>query len=324
MKTGKSKIAAIFDAVAVDPRIVDPVNVAFEIYKHIIPDFSLFQENLKNPFPVHLRMNRLLANPSKVVRALRKKGISLTRVSQEYDTLYTARALPHPGNLLEYFLGYIHPQAITSALAAMALWPRKHTLVLDMCAAPGGKSAHLADLMENTGCMVCNDLYATRQVSLGHTLSRLGVRNAVVTGYQAQEFPLRQQFDYILADVPCSCEGRFRKISENTQYREETGKSRLPDIQKKILLRGFDLLKENGEMLYATCTYNPAENESVVNFLLSHRDADLLPIDLGIVFEPGLREWNNETYDERLTRTARFYPHQIDSVGFFMARIGRK
>jgi len=216
MKTGKSKIAAIFDAVAVDPRIVDPVNVAFEIYKHIIPDFSLFQENLKNPFPVHLRMNRLLANPSKVVRALRKKGISLTRVSQEYDTLYTARALPHPGNLLEYFLGYIHPQAITSALAAMALWPRKHTLVLDMCAAPGGKSAHLADLMENTGCMVCNDLYATRQVSLGHTLSRLGVRNAVVTGYQAQEFPLRQQFDYILADVPCSCEGKFRKTSENT------------------------------------------------------------------------------------------------------------
>jgi 16S rRNA C967 or C1407 C5-methylase (RsmB/RsmF family) len=145
----------------------------------------------------------------------------------------------------------------------------------------GGKSAHLADLMENTGFMVCNDLYANRHVSLGHTLSRLGVRNSVVTGYQAQEFPLRQQFDHILADVPCSCEGKFRIAPKGTPYREDKGRAQLPGIQKKIILRGFDLLKKNGEMLYATCTYNPAENESVVDFLLNERDADLLPIDLG-------------------------------------------
>jgi 16S rRNA C967 or C1407 C5-methylase (RsmB/RsmF family) len=193
-----------------------------------------------------------------------------------------------------------------------------------MCAAPGGKSAHMADLMENTGFMVCNDLFANRHVSLGHTLSRLGVQNSVVTGYQAQEFPLRQQFDYILADVPCSCEGRFRITPNDTQYRENRRKALLPDIQKKILLRGFDLLKTDGEMLYATCTYNPAENESVVNFLLEERDAELLPIHLGIAFEPGLSEWNSEIYDKRLKRTARFYPHHVDSVGFFMARIGQR
>ncbi|MCD6293979.1 MAG: RsmB/NOP family class I SAM-dependent RNA methyltransferase [Deltaproteobacteria bacterium] len=324
MKIEKPKIAATFNADDFNPRIISPVNTAFEIYKHIIPDFSLFQESLTKPFPVHLRMNRLLAQPSKVVSALRKKGIVMTRVCREHDTLYVAEDLPYPGNLLEYFLGHIHPQAMTSALAAMALQPQKHALVLDMCAAPGGKSAHLADLMENTGFMVCNDLYANRQVSLGHTLSRLGVQNSVVTGYQAQEFPLRQPFDYILADVPCSCEGRFRETSEITQYRETRRKAQLPDIQKKIILRGFDLLKDNGEMLYATCTYNPAENESVVNFLLNERDADLLPIHLGIVFEPGLTEWNNEKYDKRLTGAARLYPHHVNSVGFFMARIGRK
>jgi 16S rRNA C967 or C1407 C5-methylase (RsmB/RsmF family) len=182
----------------------------------------------------------------------------------------------------------------------------------------------MADLMENTGFMVCNDLFANRHVSLGHTLSRLGVQNSVVTGYQAQEFPLRQQFDYILADVPCSCEGRFRITPNDTQYRENRRKALLPDIQKKILLRGFDLLKTDGEMLYATCTYNPAENESVVNFLLEERDAELLPIHLGIAFEPGLSEWNSEIYDKRLKRTARFYPHHVDSVGFFMARIGQR
>ena len=248
----------------------------------------------------------------------------MTRVCMEYNTLYWATDLPYPGNLLAYFLGRIHPQALTSALAAIALDPRKDALVLDMCAAPGGKSAHLADLMENTGFMVCNDLYANRHVSLGHTLTRLGVQNSVVTGYQAQEFPLRQPFDYILADVPCSCEGRFRQTPKETQYRENKKKALLPDIQKRILLRGFDLLKDNGEMLYATCTYNPAENESVVNFLLNERDADLLPIHLGIPFEPGLSEWNDETYDKRIEKTARFYPHHVDSVGFFMAKIGRK
>ena len=300
------------------------MNTTFETYHDIIPDFSLFQESLAKPFPVHLRINSLLAQPAKAVSALRKKGVSLTRACREHDTLYIAEDLPYPGNLLEYFLGHIHPQALTSALTALALHPRKHALVLDMCAAPGGKSAHMADLMENTGFMVCNDLFANRHVSLGHTLSRLGVQNSVVTGYQAQEFPLRQQFDYILADVPCSCEGRFRITPNDTQYRENRRKALLPDIQKKILLRGFDLLKTDGEMLYATCTYNPAENESVVNFLLEERDAELLPIHLGIAFEPGLSEWDSEIYDKRLKRTARFYPHHVDSVGFFMARIGQK
>ena len=77
-------------------------------------------------------------------------------------------------------------------------------------------------------------------------------------------------------------------------------------------------------MLYATCTYHPNENESVVNFLLQERDADLLPLNVGLPFEPGIIKWKNETYDQRLEKTARFYPHRIDSVGFFMARIGRK
>jgi hypothetical protein len=87
---GKPKIAVTFDADALDPGIYDAVNDVFEIYKHIIPDFPLFQESLTQPLPVHLRMNRLLAQPSGVVSALRAKGIPLTRVARSYDTLYRA------------------------------------------------------------------------------------------------------------------------------------------------------------------------------------------------------------------------------------------
>jgi len=296
----------------------------FTEYSEIIPEFSLFQESLQRPIPTHLRINRLLIEPALLIHLLEKKGIQLIRSSQRYDTLYLAPGLASPGNLLEYFLGFIHPQALTSAVASIALTPRENSYILDMCAAPGGKSAHCAQIMNNTGLIVSNDLYTNRHISLGHTLSRLGVLNAVVTGYQAQEFPLKQRFDYVLADVPCSCEGKFRKTRDTSSYRGDKGREKLPDLQKKIILRGFDLLQENGQMLYATCTYNPEENESVVNVLLKERDADLLPIDVGLDVEPGITEWEDEKYDKRVQKAARFYPHRLDSVGFFMARIGKR
>jgi tRNA (cytosine49-C5)-methyltransferase len=296
----------------------------FEEYSEIIPDFFLFQESLQRPIPTHLRINRMLIEPASLIHLLEKKGIQLIQSSRRYDTLYLAPELTSPGNLLEYFLGYIHPQALTSSIAALALAPKDSSYLLDMCAAPGGKSSHCAQLMNNTGLIVSNDLYASRHISLGHTLSRLGVLNAVVTGYQAQEFPLKQRFDYVLADVPCSCEGKFRKTRDTSSYRENKGKEKLPDLQKKIILRGFDLLQENGQMLYSTCTYNPEENESVVNVLLKERDAELLPIDVGFDFEPGITEWKDNKYDKQLKNAVRFYPHRTDSVGFFMARIGRR
>ena len=296
----------------------------FEAYSEIIPEFSLFQESLQRPIPTHIRINCLLIEPVSLIHLLEEKGIQPIQSSQRYDNLFFAPGLASPGNLLEYFLGYIHPQALTSAIASIALAPRENSYLLDMCAAPGGKSAHCAQIMNNTGLIVSNDLYVNRHISLGHTLSRLGVMNAVVTGYQAQEFPLKQRFDYVLADVPCSCEGKFRKTRDTSSYRENKGKENLPDLQKKIILRGFDLLQENGQMLYATCTYNPEENESVVDLLLKERDAELLPIDAGFDFEPGITEWKDKRYDKRLKNAVRFYPHRLDSVGFFMARIGRR
>ena len=296
----------------------------FECYREIIPEFSRFQESLRRPLPTHLRINTLKAEPAALVHSLVKKGIRLQRSNDKDDTLYSAPGLNSPGNLLEYFLGTIHPQALTSCLAAVSLSPKNGSVVLDMCAAPGGKTSHLAQLMNNTGLIVANELYPKRHIPLGHTLARLGVLNAVITGYQAQEFPLKQRFDYILADVPCSGEGRFRKTTEGIKYRETQRKARLPDQQKGIILRGFDLLKAGGEMLYATCTYNPDENESVVEFLLENRDARLIPIDVGLDYEPGIDEWRHERYDTQLKKAARFYPHYNDSVGFFMARIGHR
>ena len=296
----------------------------FYCYREIIPEFSDFQESLRNPLPTYLRINPLKVGADSVVESLKGQGIHLKKACDKYDTLYRAPGLNYPGNLIEYFLGHVHPQALTSCLASMALCPQKNSYVLDMCAAPGGKTSHLAQLMNNTGLIVANELYQSRHIPLGHTLDRLGVLNTVITSYQAQEFPLKQRFDFVMADVPCSGEGRFRKLKKSSTYRETSGKAKLPDLQKKIILRGFDLLNENGQMLYATCTYNPEENESVVNYLLQNRHAQLLPLDVGFHVEEGILEWGSEKYDNQLKKVARFYPHRINSVGFFMARIGKR
>ncbi len=299
----------------------------FEGYREIIPDFSDFNESLERPFPVHIRVNSLKIEPEKLIDGLEERGIHLRSTAEGNRTLFVAQGLKSAGSILEYFTGYIHPQAFTSCLASLALSPEPEGLVLDLCASPGGKTSHMAQLMNNRGLIVANELYMTRHIPLAHTLSRLGVLNTILTDYQAQEYPLRQRFDYVLADVPCSGEGRIRFLEGRKVFAWKgmsSVRGRLQEIQKRIIIRGYDLLKDDGEMLYATCTYNPEENESAVNFLLKNRDAELLPIDAGFHHEPGISQWGGETYDRQLELAARFYPHRTDSVGFFMARIGRK
>lgn len=295
----------------------------FEVYRDMIPDFPRFMESLGVPMPTHVRVNRIKSDPQWIVERFSCRGIRAVRAIEGDDSLLVLPEVQNVGKLPEYAWGQIHPQALTSCLASTALRPKADSFVLDLCASPGGKTAHIAALMENTGLVVANELYSSRRIPLGHTLARLGVLNTVITGYPAQEFPLRNGFDYVLTDVPCSGEGRFRVRTASSWYEIRGDRNELRRLQTRIILRAFDLLKPDGEMIYSTCTYDPGENESVVQFLLENRDADLLPLDVGCRTEPGLNSWKGEVYDQRLERAARFYPHRVDSVGFFMARIGR-
>ena len=303
------------------------MNNIFDQYREIIPEFDDFTESLKIPASTHLRVNSLKTTPQKLVDLLSERGLRLDPAGDKGNYFYEAPGLKFPGNLPEYFSGSIHPQALTSCLASIVLAPEKESLVLDMCSSPGGKTSHMADIMSNSGLIVANELYPNRLIPLGHTITRLGVLNTIITGYQAQEFPLKQQFDYIMADVPCSGEGRFRwqKGKENDFHLIKSNKrTKLLDLQRKIIIRGFDLLKKDGIMLYSTCTYNPDENEAVIQHLLENRDAEIFPVELNVPHEPGLTSWRNSYYDREIEKTARFYPHRINSVGFFMARIGRR
>jgi 16S rRNA C967 or C1407 C5-methylase (RsmB/RsmF family) len=177
--------------------------------------------------------------------------------------------------------------------------------------------------MRNHGLLIANEPDRRRHASLLSNLRRMGVTNTVVTAYQGQNFPMRGRFSRVLADVPCSGEGKARLNPTGDLISFRPGPGDLPRVQRALLLRAFDLLAEDGCLVYATCTYNPMENEAVVDHLLRSRPSKLVPIALKIPHEPGITAWEGERFSHELAHAWRIYPHRLPSVGFFVAQIRR-
>ena len=132
---------------------------------------------------------------------------------------------------------------------------------------------------------------------------------------------MHTSFDRILLDAPCSGEGTLRK--EHALFAGATRQTiaRLSNLQKRLIVRAYDLLRPGGTLVYSTCTFAPEENEAVVAHLLRERDARLLPAALPVTGHPGLDAWELERYPDVLRNARRFYPHDLDSGGGFLAQI---
>ena len=220
-----------------------------------------------------------------------------------------------------YQLGYTYPQAITSALPVLALDIRPGQSVLDLCAAPGGKTTHMAQIMGDTGIVVANDRKHGRITALMANLKRLGITNTVVTNCRGEFLATGMLFNRVLVDAPCSGEGRYRLDKNGRLTHMKAGATDLPAIQKGLVQKGYDLLAPGGIMVYSTCTINPDENEAVINHLLRKRGAVLEPWQPPLAWHRGVTDWNGVEYDKNLRFCRRFYAHETGSVGFFLARI---
>jgi NOL1/NOP2/sun family putative RNA methylase len=292
----------------------------FEEYKDFIPDFGAFLSILSQPHKRAIRINTLKTSV-KVCKARLERSGAILRCCGVSPHFYVLENLPYPGNTLEFSLGYFHTQALSSALAVLALDPQPEERILDLCAAPGSKTSYLAQLMENRGLIVANEKNPGRIAGLQYNLARLGVTNVVVTKYPGEGFPPEPLWDRVLVDAPCSGEGRHRSYQRAPLSFSDRVRKHIPHLQKRLLLAGFDRLKPGGMLLYSTCTYNPLENEAVVAHLLAHRPARLLPITLELQLEQGLTCWRDMNYGPQLKLCRRLYPHRVDSVGFFMAKV---
>jgi NOL1/NOP2/sun family putative RNA methylase len=209
--------------------------------------------------------------------------------------------------------------AVVPSLFEPGLEPQPGERILDLCAAPGGKSTHIAQLMRGSGLLVTNEIVNARARILAENLERLGFPGVVMN-----EDPARLAaawpafFDRVLVDAPCGGEGMFRKDPDAAREWTPATPATCARRQTDILESAATLLKPGGVMVYSTCTFAPEENEMVIeSFLESHPEFELLEVPFH--FEPGRPEWANG--DARLSRTARLWPHKLRGEGHFIAKL---
>jgi NOL1/NOP2/sun family putative RNA methylase len=270
--------------------------------------------------PYVVRANTLKIESPTLYRRFIDAGIDTTPYAWNDDLFELTEP---PGRRIEHWLGLYYAQEAVQTLPVMALDPQPGETVLDLCAAPGGKTTFIAARMQNRGTLVANEPSGRRQMSLLANINRLGVLNAMVTAYQGENFPMQTNFDRILVDAPCSAEGTLRKESSLRHGASSGTIYRLAQLQKRLILRSFDLLAAGGVLVYSTCTFAPEENEAVVAHLLQERDATIVPFNLPFQAAPGLLGWQGETFPEEIAHCIRVYPHHINSGGGFLARITR-
>ncbi len=228
------------------------------------------------------------------------------------------------GNTLEHFLGYYYVQEAASMIPPVVLDPKPHEIVLDLSAAPGSKTTQMCEMMNNKGTIVANDNDLIRIKALRFNLEKLGCMNVVVTREDGRKFgDMSLKFDKVLLDAPCSSEGTIRKDWKVLSRWSASVIKSLSGLQKKLILAGFDALKEGGVMVYSTCTLSPEENEEVVDFLLQNRDnVKIEEITVkGLRYHEGIEEWNGKSYSSDVKKIARIYPQDNDTEGFVVAKI---
>lgn len=290
---------------------------SLERYRQIVTQFDQFIEYQSRPLPVTARINTLKTSRQRLLDRLERSGVGYRTIG--WYPLGLHLDVMKPGLLPEHLMGHIHPQEEISMAPAVVLDPRPGEEVLDMCASPGGKTSQIAQMMENTGMIVANEPSGARIVPLRSNCERLGACNVVVTRYDGRRFPMHR-FDRVLLDAPCSALGMARRDPSALNRWSIKRSLDLQRLQSALLRRALDLTAPGGTVVYSTCTYSPEENEGVVASALTLASVERIEIP-GLNSSPGLACWNDIDYGEEMRRCARFYPHQNDTGGFFVAKL---
>lgn len=272
-----------------------------------------------------VRINTLKKPVAEVCARLEGQGWSLSPVpwcSSGFWLEHSAGRLDI-GNIREHTLGYLYVQEAASMLPPEVMDVGEGQLVLDLCASPGSKSTQIAQLLDGTGLVVCNDCTGARLKPLGLNIQRMGAVNAVVACGDGRRFSsLGEVFDRVLVDAPCSGTGAIRKSLCTLDMWNPRALQRLSRLQLRLLEAGYACLKPGGIIVYSTCSLEPEENEAVVSaFLGRHDDAGILPIELSIARSPAVMEFGGKALPKDVKRCLRIWPQDNDTEGFFVAKI---
>ena len=252
-----------------------------------------------------LYLNR---NKKNVERVLEEQYIEHHPIVENgylYDENY------HPGRSAYFLAGLYYIQEPSAMLVADALPIEPDDFVLDMCAAPGGKSCEIASRLTGEGVLIANDIEASRARILSENIERFGLDNTIVTNVDPMRFSKQFQdaFDKIVLDAPCSGEGMFRKLEQAVDTWSEDKVLECAHIQKNLLKGAYDMLKQGGMVIYSTCTYSYEENEAMVHYAVDELGFELLPLSKSHGLCPGVD----------LDEVVRCYPHHYRGEGHFIA-----
>ncbi len=292
----------------------------------IIPQerYEAVLKTFDTPKQVTFRVNTLKTTPAELETELKTANIPFERVGW-LEGVY--RIAPEDKLRLTqtdaFYGGRLYIQNLSSMIAPVLLAPRPEETVLDLAAAPGGKTLLLAGMMENTGWLSAVEPSRERFFRLCDNLKQQGVTNAhtYMTDGRSVGKKCPEMFDRILLDAPCSSEARFKTHEPKSMSFWSVHKVKeTSKLQRRLLLSAFDALKPGGKLLYSTCSFSPEENESPLQHLLERHGDRLKTLPLTLPFDnvqKPLMRWGKEVYDERIQNAVRILP--TDTIdGFFI------
>lgn len=271
-----------------------------------------FFASFDQPSEKGFRINPLKDNPKKIQYSL-KKPVEYTRTGY-YGNV--------SGKSLEHQSGYVYSQDLSAMYVAENVTISADSKILDLCAAPGGKSTQVASLMNNNGLLVSNEINHSRAKILVENVERIGARNVIILNESPAKLEnvFKGYFDQILVDAPCSGEGMFRKDHNATSYWSKDYPQQCALRQKEILASAYQMLAPGGSIIYSTCTFSPEEDEQIIAWLVEQYPT--LQIQLVKKYQgmdagqPGFANG-----DPNLSKTVRLWPHRFRGDGHFIAKL---
>lgn len=257
-------------------------------------------------------------NPLKMEKEKFEKLLKEDEIEYEQTFLssfYKLKEFNNPAQSQVFKKGAAYIQGSSAGLASLLLDPKENMEILDLAAAPGGKTTHLAALMNNTGQITALDINQSRLNLIKENMIRLGVENVTLKKADAVKYQSKKKYDRILADLPCSGLGLISSKPEIKWEKNESVIKKMANLQYNILYNNIDKLKVGGKLLYSTCTLSYQENQDLLaRILKENRELKLVDINKKLKKVSSLDLKNDNKYLELL-------PGEVDSEGFFYALI---
>lgn len=281
---------------------------------------SVLKANEK-PLPETMRCNDYLIDCEILKERLEGKGFELKKIAWLAHGYEVERAPLRLGATHEYLLGYYYIQDPGSMLAGYILDPRPEEVIIDMCAAPGGKATQILQLTRDRARLIAVEKSRRRMRSLRSHLQRMGFSSFVLVRADALDLPETIKADRILLDAPCSGEGIIRKDPRRRKRGRLEDIKALHELQVRLLEKAYRLLKEGGVLLYAVCSTAVEEGEYVVHKVLErHSDLRVEKIDSPVVSR-GITSYRGVDLNPELALCGRLWPHVQGYEGFFVCKL---